>query len=202
VVDLLEQHAQATGVAVGVQPDGVVYARSDPSRVLWYIDGTSLALADSDVGTVNRLSGRYRTSTGGYATARSDTPAAAPIAEEAHDLTPFGTLTHLQAVDILNQMLAIAAKRPALAGSLTLHRSQITNQGGAEHINLAAVRGGQKARLESLPAAARSRLGGARHLDIILGSVTYTDGSDYITVEAAGTPETTFADAMKKVRRR
>ena len=202
VVDLLEQQAKATARAAGVRADGRLYMSADPTSPRWFIDAGDIPLSDTDIGVVNRLAGRYRTSTGTYATERSTTAAAAPIVEETVDITSFGVLSAAQARDVLNQMLAIMGQRPSWSGSMTIHRSQITNFGGAEYIALENILGGHMVHLQSLSAGVRSQLGGMTSLDVVLDKATYTDGSDQIVLEAVGTQPTTHADAMRKVKLR
>lgn len=199
VVDLLEQQAMATGKVAGVRADRSIYLRPDPTTPTWTIDAGDLPTSDTDLGVVNRLAGRYRTTTGTYATARSAPIGAPPVVEQTVDLTRYGALTSLQAVDILDQLLAQIGQRPAWTGSLRLHRSQITTRGGVENVGLELITGGQMVSLRSLSAASRAAVGGRAHLNAVLSRAVCTAGSDYVEVEVAGTHPTTLEDAMRKV---
>lgn len=204
VTDLLEQYAQQTGQRVGVEANpepsgkpGVLYMRPDPTTPRWLAQASDLELSASDKNTANAFVGRYWDGSRHRTAQWYATSSGIAVYSDPIDLTEFGTLTLSQAHSILAQTAVLRAGRPTWTNGLTLHRTQITNLGGANP-PLELVRGGDMVRFIGLSDSMQTEIG-SPYLDAVLGRVVNTSGSDSIYVEPVGSQPMTLEEAMEQV---
>jgi hypothetical protein len=198
MTDLLRQRAAELGQRAGVDARGDLYLRADGTAPRWIIDARGADLGGSDAETYTMLLGRYRTTTGGRATALA-THGRVPTRAAITDLTGYGGITSGQASTVLTNALNLLADQATWTQALEVHVSQIRTTGG-QQANPAAILGGDRARIMSLTAAQQATYG-APTIDVTLGSVTQTPGSPMLTLAPVGTTAQSVEEAIEEAAR-
>lgn len=175
--DLLDQRAEEIGQRWGVDGQGRIFMRSDPTTPRWIASPGSSAFGSTNEDRAKTLYGRFQDAAGNYLTAISGTGAP----QRAEDLTDRGALTLVQAQGILAQMLARDRNRPAWTNGVVLQREQIQTAGGTPAF-LAGVRAGQMVRTFGLSYGTSGLAN-----DVVIGKTKYTSGEDTIYVEPTNT---------------
>lgn len=199
VVKLLTWWGEQEGKRVGVDARGNIYARADPVEPRWVITSNDVQFSATDLGAPNALAGRYINTSGVLSTTRVYGDGyAPPVVMETIDLTERGMLTEAKAASILSAMLRLTDAPVRWTNSLTLHRSQIQNRHGVSPSTFNRLTAGHRARIMSLSAAQQRQIG-APYLDVTLGSVVPTGGSDFVELAPVGVTPQSLEEAMEAV---
>lgn len=189
LAELLDQHALATGWRWGVDPDGALYLRADPTLPDWLAAPDTTAFGRTEEGTATILYARYVDST----TLVNETAIRGSNGVEAIvDLTSRGKMSLTDAHAILDAALKRDYAQVHWTNGVTLNSSQIQTAGGTDAY-LPTVRAGQMMRAHGLNYAAQVQ---APWVDVVIGKTRYTEGEDSIYVEPVNTAPRNFADII------
>lgn len=181
----------AVGKRWGIDPQGNVYMRTDPSLYWWQASPDAAVLGTTDEGAATRLAGRYFDGTNNVTVIWPPLGEGEQFGnEESVDLTDRGTLTEAQAIEILDASLAEMGAIKFTNG-VTLARDQISTRGGSAAF-LPGITAGSVIRAHGLLATRRGLQ--TPVLDFVIGKTRHTAGEDTIYIEpTALAPRTAVA---------
>lgn len=193
VGDLLDSWGRSVSKRWGVDPDGRVYAASDPTEPTWYLTAGSGQVGIAGDDYASDLFGRYQVDASTYATATVSDPAASAAHRREYpvDLTSLGYIDEAKAVSVLGGLLAEGKARYAWTKALTVSRLQLTTPGGTPAF-LPFVRAGQMVRLFGVPDPQSLR----PHLDFVLGRTEYVAGANVITLSPVNLAARNLGDVL------
>lgn len=187
IAELANEVAEQQSMRVGIDGRGEFYMLPERNVPSWMLAPGTVALGPTSEGSAEAVFGRYfdgtnhETITVGYL--GND--------EEPIDLTDRGTLTELQATQILLGAFDLSRGRLAWTGGVEVPSSHITTRGGTPAA-LASVVAGSMVRIPGLPVLSA----GALWLDEIIGKTSYTAGEDSIYIEPVSTAPRTLRDVI------
>jgi len=178
VGQLLDDYAEQLGQRWGVDGQGRLYMRPDPTFATWLATPDSAAYGTTSDDRAATLYGVYLDSTSGVNAVAS---AGAGQPEEAVDLTDRGAMSLAQAQAILAGMLTRDKGQIAWTNGVNLSREQITTMGGSP-ASLITVQAGQLVTSHGLSYATQGMA-----LNTVIGKTRYTVGEDSIYIEPVNT---------------
>lgn len=189
LADLLDQYAEQLGQRWGVDGQGRMFMRADPTTPRWLAAPDASAFGTTDEDRASLIYGRFQDSvTGEYLTATAGTGAP----QRAEDITDRGPMTITEAEGVLSSMLTRDLNRTAWTNGVVLQREQLQTAGGTPAF-LPGVRAGHMMRAFGLfygtPGLAN---------DVVIGKTKYTDGDDVIYVEPVNKAPRGFVDVASR----
>lgn len=193
VGDLLDAWSESVSKRWGVDGDGIVYARADPTTPTWHLKGGAARFGLADDEYASDLYGRYIASA--YATATvGDSVARTKFGrrEAAVDLTTMGLLTLGQATAQLNGILAKGKARLGYTNGLEASKWQLTTPGGTPAY-LPFVTAGQLVRMFGVLDEQGQPL---PYVDWVIGESNYEAGAETIALTPVGLVDRDFASVL------
>lgn len=185
VGDLLNAYATSVGVRWGVDGNGQVYKRADPTVPTWLLSPGAGRFGLADDEYASDLFIRYLSSGAGYATATvGDATARANFGrrERGVDATPLGLLTSTQAVAVGMGMVAKGSTRLGYTNGVTASKWQLTTPGGTPAC-LSDVKDGALVRMHGVLSEQGQPV---PFVDFVIGETSYEAGADVIGLNPVG----------------
>lgn len=202
VTELFDAWSQSVGKRWCIRPNRDLVAFGDPTTPMWHVPnavaGKGLSPAEDEF--YSHIRGFYLdTATTAATVVAGDAAAAARFRPRygTVDLSPRGVISAATAQAEVNNMFALTGARMGFAEGLELQSGQLTTPGGTPAA-LSQVVAGQMIRLVGVVDTTRAGLVGS-NLDIVIGSSTYTDGSNQISLTPLGYAPRNTADILKVV---
>lgn len=198
---LLDESAHELGQRWTVRADRIVRMAADPTSYTYVIRpgvvdfGTVMTNYASTV-FVTRLSSGGTPAYNAYAV---DSAAAAKYgpAEVELDVTKLGSMTLARGQQFAAGRLALRKAQPGWTGTLEVGRNELLTRGG-QPADLALVESLQMVRMY-VGYDDVAFLDGRTYLDVVIGSTSYNDGSDTITIEPVGAIPSKAVDAIAEL---
>lgn len=205
VAALLDAFSDRLSQRWEVDAAGVVTMTADRTTPTWHLTPGVASLGVADDEYASHVYGRFQDSgnAGAYTTVvASDAAAAARWGHREYpaDLTPLGPIPASRATSIVNGILAKGKGRPGYTNGLEVTSYELTNAGG-NPADLSAVVAGQVVRAHGMFDDTQY-LSGQPFLDMVLGEVSYTDGSETVNLTPLNTAPRTLAAIQEAQMRR
>ena len=201
IPSLLTGYHDRNGLRWGVNVYGRTFSLADSTTPVWVLDGKDVEVGIAENELYTAVHARYISSATGPTYATVTATNAAAIAKYGRreyplNLTDLGVLTAGAATAYANQILA-ALVAPAWINQITVTADRLTTVGGVP-ADLASVQAGQAVRVVGVPGRI-GRLSGSGVMYVGLGSVSYTDGADSITLAPIRLARRTLAQVLDRV---
>jgi len=195
LASLLDAYSDSQGQSWGVDNNGLLFCRADPTTPTWWVTPGAGRLGVADEDYVTRLWFRYTTGPGIYELGVStDTSADRGNKARAVSLTNLGYLSDAKAQSIGDKMLDKLGARTGWSNGLELAYGQITSL-GAERANLGDVQAGTMLRLAGLV----DERGGHAYTDIVLAETTRYVARGRLQIVPKGMADRDWASIVEKM---
>lgn len=197
---LLDAVADEAGVRWGVHPDGRMLWQADATDPMLFVGPGVVELGTSDDEYASAVVVRYYDSAAAeFASVRVEDEAASAawgVAEWGVDASDLGGITTAEATTIAENVLAKGRARLRPVGSFEVALGEVVD---ASHTTVPphTLRAGQVLRVP-LPAEDPRNLTGRLTLDVVLGQVTYTDGTDTASLTPLGAADRSMAAVIER----